>query len=103
MAAARENAGDDDTTIVVGRRERLQSVVEAYIGLTAKVALTTNEAAVETFSLVDAIRGQSVQQALSASSARASVKDPALAELVRKEQDLSKQVNLLEYAKCGWF
>jgi tetratricopeptide (TPR) repeat protein len=99
MAAARENAGDDDTTIVVGRRERLQSVVEAYIGLTAKVALTTNEAAVETFSLVDAIRGQSVQQALSASSARASVKDPALAELVRKEQDLSKQVN----AQLGLF
>jgi CHAT domain-containing protein len=47
----------------------------------------------ETFALADAIRGQSVQQALAASSARAAAKDPALAELVRKEQDLSKQVN----------
>jgi CHAT domain-containing protein len=34
-----------------------------------------------------------VQQALAASSARAAAKDPALAELVRKEQDLTKQVN----------
>ena len=47
----------------------------------------------ETFSLADAIRGRSVQQALAASSARAAAKDPALAELVRKEQDLGKQVN----------
>ena len=47
----------------------------------------------ETFGLADAIRGRSVQQALAASSARAAAKDPALAELVRKEQDLTKQVN----------
>jgi CHAT domain-containing protein len=47
----------------------------------------------ETFALADAVRGHSVQQALAASSARAAAKDPALAELVRKEQDLSKQVN----------
>ena len=33
------------------------------------------------------------RQALAASGARASPKDPALAELVRKEQDLGKQVN----------
>jgi CHAT domain-containing protein len=47
----------------------------------------------ETFALADAVRGQSVQQALAASSARAAAKDPKLAELVRKEQDLAKQVN----------
>jgi CHAT domain-containing protein len=34
-----------------------------------------------------------VQQALTASGARASIKDPVLAELVRNEQDLSKQVS----------
>ena len=43
--------------------------------------------------MADAIRGHSVQRALTASSARAQIKDPALAELVRQEQDLSKQVN----------
>ena len=34
-----------------------------------------------------------MQKALSASSARSVAKDPALAELVRKEQDLGKQIN----------
>ena len=54
---------------------------------------SAGDVGVETFSLADAIRGRSVQQALAASSARAAAKDPALAELVRKEQDLGKQVN----------
>ena len=53
----------------------------------------TGEVSLETFALADAIRGQSVQKALSASSARSVAKDPALAELVRKEQDLGKQIN----------
>ncbi len=47
----------------------------------------------ETFALADAIRRHSVQQALAASSARASISDPALAALVRRQQDLVKQVN----------
>jgi CHAT domain-containing protein len=93
LGASRENADDDDTTVVAGRGERLQGLVEAYIRLLAKMHPGSNEVAVETFALADSIRGQSVQKALAASSARASVKDPALAELVRKEQDLSKQAN----------
>src|SRR5262249_59864899 len=44
-------------------------------------------------SLADTIRGQSVQQAMTASSARMSAKDPALVELIRREQDLAKQIN----------
>ena len=52
-----------------------------------------DDIAVETFRLADAIRGQSVQQALAASSARMVAKDPALAELIRSEQDLTKQIN----------
>ncbi len=93
LSASRENAEDDDTTVVAGRGERLQGLVESYIRLLAKMHPGSNEVAVETFALADSIRGQSVQKALAASSARASVKDPALAELVRKEQDLSKQAN----------
>lgn len=93
ITAIRENADDDDATLVAGRRDRLQSIVEVYIGLMASPGHATSEAAAETFSLADTIRGRSVQQALSASSARASFKDPALAEMARKEQDLSKQMN----------
>jgi CHAT domain-containing protein len=59
----------------------------------AKSAGKSNEFAVETFSLADAIRGRSVQQALAASSARMIAKDPALQELVRQEQDLAKQIS----------
>ncbi len=93
LSASRENADDDDTTVVAGRSERLQGLVESYIGLLAKTHPGSSDVAIETFALADSVRGQSVQKALAASSARASVKDPALAELVRKEQDLSKQAN----------
>jgi CHAT domain-containing protein len=94
MAASRENANDDDDTVSAARSQRLQNIVEAYISLLARSGdNATGQVSLETFALADAIRGQSVQKALSASSARSVAKDPALAELVRKEQDLGKQIN----------
>ncbi len=92
MASSRENADDDDTTAVAARSQRLQGIVEAYLNMLAR-RNSAGDVGAETFSLADAIRGRSVQQALAASSARAAAKDPALAELVRKEQDLGKQIN----------
>lgn len=91
LASSRENADDEDTTTVVARSERLQGIVEAYFTMLARQK--DPDIGVETFGLADAVRGHSVQQALAASSARATVSDPALAELVRKEQDLAKQIN----------
>jgi CHAT domain-containing protein len=93
MAASRENADDDDTTVVAARKERLQNVIEPYMQLVAKVPEPGRDVAAETFILADAVRGRSVQQALASSSARMVAKDAALAELVRKEQDLAKQIN----------
>jgi CHAT domain-containing protein len=93
MASSRENADDDDTTAVAARSQRLQGIVESYLVMLAREQNPSGDVGVETFSLADAIRGRSVQQALAASSARATAKDPALAELVRKEQDLGKQIN----------
>jgi tetratricopeptide (TPR) repeat protein len=91
--AARENA-DDDTTVVAARSDRLQNIVEAYIRLLARHKDDPGSAvSVETFQLADTIRGHSVEQALAASSVRMIAKEPALADLVRKEQDLVKQVN----------
>jgi CHAT domain-containing protein len=92
LAASRENANDDDATVVAGRSQRLQEIVETYIMLLANTQSADGGLAADTFSLADSIRGRSVQQALAASGARASIKDPALAELVRTEQDLGKQV-----------
>src|SRR5581483_10048865 len=93
MANANENADDENTTVVAARSQRLQAIVESYLLLLSRAEGTGGAVGEETFSLADAIRGHSVQQALAASSARAAAKDPALAELVRKEQDLTKQVN----------
>jgi CHAT domain-containing protein len=93
LAASRENADDDDATVVAGRSQRLQGIVEAYIKLLANTQAASSDVAADTFSLADSIRGHSVQQALTASGARASIKDPALAELVRNEQDLGKQLS----------
>lgn len=93
MASANENADDENTSLVAARSQRLQTIVESYLLLLARAEGIGKDTGEETFSLADAVRGRSVQQALAASSARAAAKDPALAELVRKEQDLTKQVN----------
>jgi CHAT domain-containing protein len=93
MAASRENADDENTTVVAARSQRLQGIVESYFTMLARPKNPESDVGTETFGLADAIRGRAVQQALAASSARATAKDPALAELVRNEQDLGKQVN----------
>ena len=93
MANAQENADDEDTTLVVARSLRLQTIVESYFALLARAPGMTDAVGEETFSLADSVRGHTVQQALAASSARAAAHDPGLADLVRKEQDLTKQVN----------
>ncbi len=91
MAATRET-DDDDPTLVASRSARLQRTVEAYIGILAHGSNPSNEVAVETFALADAVRGHAVEQALADSSARMVAKDPALADLVRREQDAAKQL-----------
>jgi CHAT domain-containing protein len=101
MAASRENADEDDPTVVAARSARLQRIVESYIGVLARGTASSNanpnaksnDVAVETFALADAIRGRSVQKALADASARMVAKDSALAELVRNEQNLGKQIN----------
>src|SRR5215472_124999 len=92
MAAARENADEDDPTVVAARSARLQRIVESYIGVLARGTTKSNDVAVETFALADAIRGRSVQKALANASSRMVAKDAALAELVRNEQNLGKQI-----------
>jgi CHAT domain-containing protein len=93
MAAARENADEDDPTVVAARSARLQRIVESYIGVLARGAAKSNDVAIETFALADAVRGRSVQKALANASARMVAKDAALAEVVRNEQNLGKQIS----------
>jgi CHAT domain-containing protein len=93
LASSPEDVDDNDATLIVARRFRLQSVVETYFAVLTRSSGTTSDVAEETFGLADATRSHSVQRALAASSARSAARDPALAELLRNEQDLSKQLN----------
>jgi len=95
IAGARESADTDNAAMLALRSDRLQAYIEDYIVLLSRMPIAGDDdaAAVQTFALADSVRGQTVQHALAESSARAQIKDPALAELVRQEQDLGKQVN----------
>jgi len=93
MATSKENADEDDPTLVAARRVQLQRIVEGYIDVLARTKETAGGVAMETFALADAIRGHAVQQSLADASARAVAKDPALAQLVRTEQDDAKQIS----------
>jgi hypothetical protein len=80
------------------RDKRLEAIIEAYIDLLSRIVGTAAEATAtvdpvsESFRLADVIRGQSVQRAFSANAARGAARDPALADLVREEQDSRRQI-----------
>lgn len=87
---------DTEESTSASRDFYIQTIVESYIVLLAKVQGTPAagglDAGIESFRLADVARGRSVQRALSASAARAAVRDPALATLIRDEQDVLKQI-----------
>src|SRR5258706_3352542 len=92
-------AAEDGPT---ARAHRLHLLLDAYIRLLADVRGTPVEtkaqldAAAEAFRLADAARSQAVQKAVDAASARASLRDPALADLARREQDRGQELTGLE-------
>ena len=83
---------NDDPIEMTGYERRMARVILPYLSLLARTRDASNNNAAESFQLGELIRRQSVQRALVASSARAAARNPQLAELVRKEQDLQKQV-----------
>lgn len=85
---------DDEESGSASRENRLRMIFEGAMGALARSGRPG--AAEEAFRLADAVRGQGVQRALAQSSARAAAADPALAQLVRQEQDTQKQVGALQ-------
>jgi len=68
-------------------------VVEGYLRMLAlNPSVAPPQVAEETFGYADVLRGQSVQRALQASSARSAADKPELAKLVRAAQDGEKQI-----------
>jgi CHAT domain-containing protein len=96
LLARAQEAGDEDGS-ASARAWRLALILEGYIKLLHDVreGLVPQRAgldpAAEAFRVADAVRGQGTQRALSASAARTAANDPALAELIRREQDAKQQ------------
>ncbi len=91
LTAARE--GDyDEATGAAALDIRMQNIAEAYMLVLARASDPSGALARESFRLGELTRGQAVQKAVAASSARVAMSDPALAVLVRTEQDLEMQV-----------
>ena len=81
----RQNQSNSSTRIIHSRR--FIRILEAYIDI-----LMTGEGAYEdAFELVEYLSSRKVQQALSAFDARTAARDPRLAELVRRTQDLQNK------------
>ena len=91
-------------TFSYDRKMRLRIILESYLDLLAKVQGTALEksaginAIAEAFKLADVLSESTVRGAISASTARAAVTSPNLADLVRREQDAQKHLKLLEGA-----
>jgi CHAT domain-containing protein len=75
----------DQETETAARDRIFRQILEAYMATLADTRGTAGAEAA--FRLVDAAHGQSAQRALAASSARAAISDPGLADLVRRDQD----------------
>jgi len=88
--------GDAQATAKVAFNRRLARVIEDYLAFTATSQTDQALAAEITFELVDAVRGQSVQRAVAASSTRIAARNPLLSDLVRREQDAAKKTEALK-------
>lgn len=86
--------GDEDSGSTAAAREgRIRFVIEGYLRLLSRnPSIVPDNVLADTFGYADLLRGQSVQRALQASSARSAANDPVLAQLVRSSQDADKQI-----------
>lgn len=99
-----KNDAENDTASYK-QQQRTTYLYENYLALLANVAQAdagrASSAAEEAFRIADLAKSSGVQRALTASAARANIKDPQLAALARKEQDLQRRVNGLSELLTG--
>ena len=73
--------------------QRLAIIIESYLAALHQQYKTGNKAAAEeAFYTVQLIQGKGTQNAVASSAARASIKNPKLIVLVRKEQDATQKI-----------
>jgi CHAT domain-containing protein len=104
-----ESLSGDPESVSVGNREqdRYNIYLEGYLGTLANLSQHSKASdgahryAQEAFLIADIARGSGVQKALTASAARANIKDAKLAALAREEQDAQGRINSLEHLLTG--
>ena len=98
LAASRHDDAEEDDASAGFQTARRQFILESYLDLLANDRAAGGAVA---FRIADAAHGQAVQQAVADAAARASVSDPALAEIVRQDQDVQRQVTALDAVLAG--
>ena len=84
------------------KKRGLEIYTESYLNLLSRIYQSHNEkqfgidVSATSFKLIEEIKNSSIQKALGASGARTAATDPALADLVRREQDAQWQINALQ-------
>ena len=102
LATLLDSVHDDGEAEDAGliRTYRTRLILEGYLELLGRlqgkgVAADGLDARAEAFRIADIARNSSVQRAVTASAARASIADPELARLARSEQDASNRIQVL--------
>lgn len=97
LAKARDDAEAETGTVM--RQRRMTAILEGYIATLAALraggGVPSDEISAESFRAADVARSSVVQRALAASAARATIADPKLAELARREQDAQRRATAL--------
>lgn len=93
LLTAPTSSDADSGSTAAAQEGRVRFVIEGYLRFVSLFpAAAPANVAEETFGYADVMRGQSVQRALQASSARSATSNPELAKLMRASQDGEKQI-----------
>jgi len=98
LKQAHDDASNEDSGFV--KVYRLRVILEGYLELLGKLHEAGQVTAgldlvTEAFKIADVARNSSVQRAVTSSAARATLADPQLAQLARREQDATNQMQAL--------
>jgi CHAT domain-containing protein len=93
LLATTGSSDDDSGSTAAAREGRTRFIIEGYLRVLAlNPSLAGPNVAEDTFGYADLLRGQAVQRALQASSARSATDNPELANLIRTSQDGEKKI-----------
>lgn len=90
----RAQADAENSTASVTQQRNLSNILGSYLSVLAQTPQSESSIATS-FQIADVARGSGVQRALTASAARASIKDPELSRLAREEQDYQRRITAL--------